>query len=185
MRLRRVWIPPLVAFACSTTLLASSARAQVQNAAMSGLVRDPTGAPLPDVQVETSSSTLVERRRTAVTDRQGVFKITELPPGTYTVTFVHREFATLKYERIELPGSFMATVNVHMRPGRVEEVISLDASAPRIDTQTVTTPFQDRFAFEIQLGGKHSKGSMICWDRETKKTWLLKSGSGGAGGAGA
>ena len=138
MRLRRVWIPPLIAFACSATLLASNADAQVQNAAISGVVRDPAGAPVPNVRVETSSSRASEQQRTAVSDRQGVFKITELPPGTYTVTFVHPEFATLKYERIELPGSFMATVNVAMRPGRVEEVISLDASAPRIDTQTVT-----------------------------------------------
>jgi len=47
----------------------------------------------------------------------------------------------------------------------------------------VKRAFADKFAFEIQLGGKHSAGSMICYDNKTRKTWLLKSGSGGAGGA--
>lgn len=48
---------------------------------------------------------------------------------------------------------------------------------------SVNRAFADRFAFEIQLGGKHSAGSMICHDQKTRMTWLLKSGTGGAGGA--
>ncbi len=49
--------------------------------------------------------------------------------------------------------------------------------------EAVNRAFADRFAFEIKLGGKHSAGSMICYDQKTKATWLLKSGTGGAGGA--
>jgi hypothetical protein len=43
--------------------------------------------------------------------------------------------------------------------------------------------FKDSFVFEAELGGKHSKGSMLAMDNETHTTWLLKSGSGGAGAA--
>lgn len=45
----------------------------------------------------------------------------------------------------------------------------------------VRRAYEHQFVFQVQLGGKHSKGSMLAHDYQTDTTWLLKSGSGGAG----
>src|SRR4051812_2435887 len=72
--------------------------------AISGLVRDTTGAVLPGVTVEVASPVLIEKLRSAVTDDQGRYTIVDLRPGTYTVTFTLTGFNTLKREGMELPG---------------------------------------------------------------------------------
>src|SRR6266508_6621031 len=56
-------------------------------ASITGVVRDTSGAVLPGVTVEASSPVLLEKVRVATTDGSGQYRITELRPGTYTVTF--------------------------------------------------------------------------------------------------
>ena len=56
-------------------------------ASITGVVKDTSGAVLPGVTVEASSPALIEKVRTAVTDGSGQYRITELRPGAYTVTF--------------------------------------------------------------------------------------------------
>src|SRR5262245_31491905 len=83
-------------------------------AAVSGTVRDATGAVLPGVTVEASSPALIEKVRTAVTDGAGQYKIVELPPGIYTATFSLVGFNTVKREEIELTTGFTATINMDL-----------------------------------------------------------------------
>ena len=54
---------------------------------IAGSVADDTGGVLPGVTVEASSPALIEGIRTAFTDGQGLYNITNLVPGTYSVTF--------------------------------------------------------------------------------------------------
>ena len=54
---------------------------------IAGAVKDTSGAVMPGVSVEASSPALIERVRSAVTDSQGQYKIVDLQPGVYTVTF--------------------------------------------------------------------------------------------------
>src|SRR5258707_14389347 len=61
--------------------------AQTGAGSIAGTVRDATGGVLPGVTVEASSPVLIEKVRTGTTDGEGQYKITELRPGTYTVTF--------------------------------------------------------------------------------------------------
>ena len=56
-------------------------------ASIGGTVKDPSGAVLPGATVEAASPTLIEKVRTAVTDGSGQYKIENLRPGTYSVTF--------------------------------------------------------------------------------------------------
>ena len=75
-------------------------------------MRDSSGAVLPGVTVEASSPALIEKTRSVVTDGTGQYKIVDLRPGIYAVTFALSGFSTVKREGIELTGSFAATVNV-------------------------------------------------------------------------
>ena len=54
-----------------------------QASGIAGTVKDASGAVLPGVTVEASSPALIERVRTTVTDGEGLYKITDLRPGTY------------------------------------------------------------------------------------------------------
>src|SRR5882672_9198681 len=78
-------------------------------AEITGVVRDPSGAVLPGVTVEASSPALIEKVRSVVTDGTGQYRIVDLRPGTYTVTFSLTGFNSVKREGIELSGSFTAT----------------------------------------------------------------------------
>ena len=55
--------------------------------AVAGIVKDTSGAILPGVNVEASSPVLIEKSRTVVTDGTGQYRIVDLKPGTYSVTF--------------------------------------------------------------------------------------------------
>jgi hypothetical protein len=120
------------------SMLVPSAAAFAQGE-IAGVVKDGTGAVLPGVTVEASSPALIEKVRTFVTDGAGLFKIVDLRPGVYAITFSLPGFATVKREGIELPASFTATVNAEMRVGPVEETVTVSGQSPLVDVQSVAS----------------------------------------------
>jgi hypothetical protein len=105
---------------------------------IAGVVTDTSGAVLPGVTVEAASPALIERSRSTVTDAQGEYRIAELRPGTYTVTFSLGGFSSLKREGLELGPNFTATVSVQMRLGAIEESVTVTGSSPLVDTQNIS-----------------------------------------------
>src|SRR6188474_3130219 len=83
-------------------------------AIIAGTVKDPSGAVLPGVVVEATSPALIEKVRTAVTDGTGQYRVEDLRPGTYTVTYTLQGFSTYRREGIVLSGSFTATINAEL-----------------------------------------------------------------------
>ena len=84
---------------------------------LTGTVRDASGGVLPGVTVEASSPALIEKVRTAVTDDNGQYRIVDLRPGTYTLTFSLDGFNAVRREGIQdaagqLQGSFRRQVRV-------------------------------------------------------------------------
>jgi carboxypeptidase family protein len=104
-------------------------------ASITGLVRDASGGVLPGVTVEATSPALIERVRTAVTDGTGRYRIVNLPPGVYDVTFTLTGFRTVIREGLELSGSFTANVGADLQVGSLEETITVSGEAPIVDVQ--------------------------------------------------
>lgn len=113
--------------------LPATARAQ---ASISGLVQDSTGAVLPGVTVEASSSALIERVRAVVSDESGRYSIVDLRPGTYSVVFSLPGFNGVRREGIVLEGSVAAQVNTELKVGEVNETITVSGAAPLVDVQS-------------------------------------------------
>src|ERR1700704_1501258 len=88
-----------------------------QGSSITGTVKDASGAILPGVTVEAASPELIEKVRSAVTDGTGQYRILDLRPGTYTVTFTLTGFTTTKREGFELRGDFIATLNADLKVG--------------------------------------------------------------------
>src|SRR5215217_4492788 len=74
-------------------------------ATIAGVVRDASAAVLPGVTVEASSPVLIEKTRSVVSDGTGQYRITDLPPGSYTLTFSLTGFTTVKRESLSVSGS--------------------------------------------------------------------------------
>jgi len=105
-------------------------------AVISGTVKDSSGAVLPGVTVEATSPALIEKVRTGVSDGNGVYRIEDLRPGTYTVTFTLPGFKTYKREGIVLTGSFTASVDGDMAVGGLEETVTVTGESPIVDVQS-------------------------------------------------
>ena len=126
----------------STARLVSSAAflllpvAAWAQSSITGVVRDTSGAVLPGVTVEAASPALIEGAKSAVSDDQGLYRIVDLRPGPYTVTFTLPGFSTVKREGIELRAEFVATVNVQMAVGAVEETVTVTGEAPLVDIRS-------------------------------------------------
>jgi hypothetical protein len=114
-------------------LLPAAAFAQ---AAITGVVKDASGGVLPGVTVEAASPVLIEKVRSVVSDDSGQYRIVNLLPGTYSVTFSLTGFSTVKRDGIELTGSFVATVNGEMKVGALEETITVTGETPIVDVQS-------------------------------------------------
>ena len=122
--------------AAAVVLLAAPIAAYAQ-ASLAGVVRDASGAVLPGVTVEASSPALIEKVRSVATDGTGQYRIIDLRPGTYTLTFSLPGFSVVKREGIELSGQITATINAELRVGGLEETITVTGETPVVDVQSV------------------------------------------------
>ncbi|MBI4475764.1 MAG: carboxypeptidase regulatory-like domain-containing protein, partial [Acidobacteria bacterium] len=126
---------------------------------ITGVVKDSSGGVLPGVAVEAASDVLIERIRTAITDAQGQYRIVDLRPGTYSLTFTLPGFTTFKREGLVLPAEFTATVNAELRVGTVEESVTVTGESPVVDVTTaVHTQVLDRDAIDLIPTGRTIQG---------------------------
>src|SRR5262245_30598843 len=119
--------------------LAAPAAAQTGASGIAGVVRDTSGLVLPGVLVEASSPALIEKVRTVTTDGEGQYKIIDLRPGVYSVTFSLTGFSVFKRENVELSANFTASINAEMKVGALEETITVSGQSPVVDVQNVAT----------------------------------------------
>jgi hypothetical protein len=99
-------------------------------ATVTGVVRDTSQGALPGVTVEATSPTLVGSIRATVTDDTGTYRIEELRPGTYTVTYTLPGFSVTRREALALTPNFTATINVELSVGSLEESITVRYPEP-------------------------------------------------------
>ena len=121
-----------VAVALGILILPVAAYAQ---ASLAGVAKDTSGAVLPGVTVEAASPALIEKVRSVTTDASGQYKIVDLRPGTYTLTFSLTGFSVVKREGIELAGSGTVQINADLKVGALEETITVSGETPVVDVQ--------------------------------------------------
>jgi hypothetical protein len=124
------------ALKCLTTLVVLLVPATVlAQASLTGTVRDVSGGVIPGVTVEAASPALIEKVRTAVTNDSGQYRIIDLRPGTYSLTFTLPGFSTVRRDNINLTGSQTLTIPVVLRVGGLDETITVTGDAPVVDVQ--------------------------------------------------
>src|SRR5262249_31742943 len=117
-----------------TVMLPSLAAAQ----SITGVVRDTSGAVLPGVTVEAASPALIEKVRSAVTDGGGQYRIENLTPGAYKVTYSLTGFSNVERDGVQVTSGVTVTLNADMRVGGVQESITVTGETPVVDVQNST-----------------------------------------------
>jgi len=137
-------------------LLSSAAYAQ---SGIVGVVKDTSGASMPGVTVEASSDVLIEKVKTAITDGDGSYRISDLRPGTYVVTFTLPGFKTYRRDGFELRSEFTATLNAELGVGSLEETITVTGASPVVDvTSTAKAAVLNREAIDLIPTGRSIQG---------------------------
>jgi hypothetical protein len=155
MRTHRISPLQIVLILGGVLLLTQAASAQ--DAGIAGVVRDNSGGVLPGVTVTAASPVLIEQQRIAISDGGGRYAITQLRPGTYSVTFTLPGFSTAVREGIELTTGFIANVDAELNVGGIEERVTVTGASPVVDVQNVRRQSTiDAAALEtLPVGMKH------------------------------
>ncbi len=122
----------LLVVAC-IVIVPSLAHAQ---SVFTGTVKDSSGAVMPGVTVEAASPVLIEKVKSAITDENGLYRIVDLRPGTYTLTFTLPGFNTVTKAGIELQSNFTATINAELSVGTLQESVTVSGASPVVDVQS-------------------------------------------------
>ena len=118
-------------------LLAGFPRAALAQASIAGAVTDPSDTPIRGVLVEASSPALIEKARTAVTDGSGQYRIEDLRPGIYRVSFTLVGWRPYQQDDVELRGSLTTSVNAKLVLGPLTESITVTGNVPVVDVHGV------------------------------------------------
>ena len=104
--------------------------------AIAGQVKDASGGVLPGVTVEAASPVLIEKTRTVVSDGSGNYRVENLRPGSYTVTFTLTGFSTVKREGVDVSGSATTSADASLKVGAVAETITVTGETPLVDVSS-------------------------------------------------
>ncbi len=129
MQSRKPYMTDVLRILCLVPITISSSIvfAQAGRGGMSGTVVDPSGAIVAgaDIVVEDSQK---GTRQSTVSTASGVYSFVSLPSGTYNLTVSHAGFETVVQKTINITVDQTSKVNVTMRVGGVNEVVTVDES---------------------------------------------------------
>ena len=112
--------------------LTSFSRAQIDRAALSGTVTDPSGRVVPQTRV-TAVLAATGLQRTATSSPAGTYDLPELPVGNYTITFEHQGFGTLTFVDVEEVLGRTRTLNASLQVSGGNERVEVSASSEQMD----------------------------------------------------
>jgi hypothetical protein len=127
-----------LALGLGLALWTAPAWAQDSGGSVRGYVRDESGAVLPGVSVTATSPELLQPS-VAVTDEAGLYRLNNLPPGTYVIQAELSGFATHRREGILVRAGLTFTIDIQMGLSTISETITVSGESPMIETSKATT----------------------------------------------
>ena len=136
-------------------VLAVTGMAQT-TASIKGNVTDQTGAAVSGAKV-TVKNTAQNIARTTQTNNSGDYEVPALPPGVYTVQVEGQGFQPQQATNLTLQVAQNSVQNFNLKVANATEVVTVEASAPVIETTTMTVgqTINQRTVQEIPLNGRH------------------------------
>src|ERR1051326_1959224 len=135
--------------------LAPAAQAFAQNAQITGLVKDASGAIIPGATVTVRNAD-TGFSRAAVTDNSGEYRLPSLPPGRYAMTTELSGFTTETRPDITLVIDQTATINFILKVATVAETVTVTGASPIVDVtrSDVSTAVSSEQMQELPAGAR-------------------------------
>lgn len=136
-------------------ILLTSVLAVAQSAQVNGRVTDASGAIIPGAKVTLNDAETNVPRETVSND-QGYFTLPLLRPGRYDLLVEKDGFRTVVQKGIVLEVDQRATIDVKLEVGAVKQEISVQGSAPMLDTTepSVGQVIDNKRIVELPLNGR-------------------------------
>jgi hypothetical protein len=133
-RVMSVWAATAVALFVLTGWAAAQTGGQ---GALEGTVTDPTGAVVGGATVTaTNQASSVATTRTA--SSAGLYEITPLIPGVYTVTVKAKGFQTFAQQNIQVNGLNVTGFNTTLQVGSADQTVTVTDAPPELQTTNAT-----------------------------------------------
>ncbi|HEX4065748.1 MAG TPA: carboxypeptidase regulatory-like domain-containing protein [Acidobacteriaceae bacterium] len=125
-------------FAAIALLTAPAVWAQTAGeGAIQGTVTDPSGAVVPHATVTaTNNATGVAVTRTTTSD--GLYQVSPLLPGSYTVSAVASGFRNFQQQNLVVTAMNTATLNIKLSVGSATQQVTVTSAPPALDTTDAT-----------------------------------------------
>src|ERR1051325_3224362 len=129
---------------------------EIGGGTLNGTVTDPSGSAIPNAKV-TATQTTTGVARTTQTTGAGVYSLSSLAPGVYDVQIEASGFKVAKLPAVALGVGGVATLDVKMEVGGIEESVSVTAVAPVIETtrSQTSTLVNDRAVSDLPINGRN------------------------------
>jgi Carboxypeptidase regulatory-like domain len=125
----------LVMLLCIAGLVPPAAMAQQATANVTGVVKDPAGAAVPNAQVELTNVNTGVVRKTA-TNSDGVYDFPSVVPGSYSMQASASGFAAVSQPPVTLEVGQTATFDFQLKVGATSSTVTVNAAAPTLETAT-------------------------------------------------
>lgn len=137
------------------TVLVFCARAFAQNAQLSGIVSDATGAPMPNAQIVTTDELKGIQRQTKTNDA-GLYVVT-LPPSRYKITVSANGFKTSTREGVTLEVDQNQQLNFALEVGQMQQSVTVNADVPIVNTvdSALSGVVDDNRVVDLPLNGRN------------------------------
>lgn len=122
----------LVVFAC---LAAATLSAQEVRASLSGIITDPSGAPIPAAKI-TVTNTAKNTSVVSTTNESGLYNTPLLEPASYSVAIEKDGFRRVVRDNVVLQSLDKARLDVQLQVGAVTDSVTVDATISQLQTET-------------------------------------------------
>ncbi|PYV09653.1 MAG: hypothetical protein DMG07_22700, partial [Acidobacteria bacterium] len=116
--------------ACSLVAVAQSARGVI-----TGIVKDPSGAIVPGVDITITDKASGVTTHSVTTDA-GVYRAPYMPPATYKITAALTGFKTALADNVDVLLGQTVTIDFTLEVGQVSEQVTVSAQAPLLETSS-------------------------------------------------
>ena len=152
MRYPKALLPVLGFIFCLFAV--ASASAQSSSATLSGSVADENSAVVPGTRI-TVLNLATSLRRETVTNDEGYFTVSLLPPGSYSLTAMRDGFKAGAVSDIVLNVNDVRALRIQLRTGDVKETVDITGEAPLIDeSPAVGTTIDRTFVSNLPMNGR-------------------------------
>ena len=150
--------------------------AQNTSATLNGVVSDSGGAVIPSAQIQIQNVNTNAKQLTE-TSSSGVYSVTQLPPGQYSVTVQKTGFQKSVQTGITLTVGQVATLNISLVVGDVKETVTVTANAELINVTTadLSAVVNEASVQELPLNGRDPSSLVLL---TTGTTNILNTGGG-------